>query len=229
MDNMVTTTEIREIYKEIQKKLYYMIPEKWSKVYLYASITEKAYAVPVGEMYFYYFPKGILKKNPVNVYEIPAKFNMDEEQYLKLVKNLYSSIKKLREIYKKEKQPLWTNVTISIENYKFNIEYNYAPLDNKEESNYERHIIWRYERLGMDINSFSKQDKKIIEKYLVNSYINVEKVETYSEPLYKKPLQNSFEYEKPIFEKIQDENDLMNELEAEGQNISNQILANLKK
>ena len=39
----------------------------------------------------------------------------------------------------------------------------------------------------------------------------------------------SFEYEKPIFEKIQDENDLMNEIEVEGQNISNQILANLKK
>ena len=222
---MVTTSEIKEIYKEI---LYYMIPEKWSRVYLYASITEKAYEVPVGEMYFYYFPKGILKTNPVNVYEIPAKFNIDEEQYLKLVKNLYESIKKLRQIYIKEKQELWSNVTISIENYKFNIEYNYAELDNKEQSNYERHIIWRYERLGMDINSFSKQDREIIEKHLIDSYINNEKTEDYSEPLYKKPLKNSFDYEKPIFEKIQDE-DIMYELEAEGQNISNQILARMKK
>ena len=225
---MVTTSEIKEIYKEIQKKLYYMIPEKWSRVYLYASITEKAYEVPVGEMYFYYFPKGILKTNPVNVYEIPAKFNIDEEQYLKLVKNLYESIKKLRQIYIKEKQELWSNVTISIENYKFNIEYNYAKLDNKEQSNYERHIIWRYERLGMDINSFSKQDREIIEKHLIDSYINNEKTEDYSEPVYKKPLKNSFDYEKPIFEKIQDE-DIMYELEAEGQNISNQILARMKK
>ena len=46
--------------------------------------------------------------------------------YLKLVKNLYESIKKLRQIYKKEKQELWSNVTISIENYKFNIEYNFS-------------------------------------------------------------------------------------------------------
>ena len=221
------TKKIKEIYEDIQKKLYYMIPEKWDKLFLYSSVIDRPNGEKKGELYFYYIPKGILKKKPVNVYEIPTKFNMDEEQYLKLVKNLYSSIKKLREIYKKEKQPLWTNVTISIANYKFNIEYNYAKLDNKEESNYERHIIWRYERLGMDINSFSKQDKKIIEKYLVNSYIDVEKVETYSEPLYKKPLQNSFEYEKPIFEKIQDEG-LMNELEVEGQNISNQIIANLK-
>lgn len=225
---MVTTSEIKEIYKEIQKKLYYMIPEKWTKVYLYASITEKAYEVPVGEMYFYYFPKGLLKKNPVNVYEIPNNFNIDEEQYMKLVKSLYSSIKKLREIYKKEKQPLWTNVTISIINYKFNIEYNYANLDNKEQSNYERHIIWRYEKLGLDINSFSKKDKKIIEKHLVDTYINVEKTESYSEALYKKPLKNLFDYEKPVFEQVQNEN-IVNELEAEGKNISNQILANIKK
>lgn len=225
---MVTTSEIKEIYKEIQKKLYYMIPEKWTKVYLYASITEKAYEVPVGEMYFYYFPKGLLKKNPVNVYEIPNNFNIDEEQYMKLVKSLYSSIKKLREIYQKEKQPLWTNVTISIINYKFNIEYNYADLDNKEQSNYERHIIWSYERLGLDINSFNKKDKKIIEKHLIDSYINVEKVESYSEALYKKPLKNLFDYEKPIFEEVQDEK-IVNELEAEGKNISNQILANMNK
>lgn len=221
---MVTTSEIKEIYKEIQKKLYYMIPEKWNKVYLYASITEKAYEVPVGEMYFYYFPKGLLKKNPVNVYEIPIKFNINEEQYMKLVKNLYSSIKKLRDIYKKEKQELWTNVTISIENYKFNIEYNYAKLDNKEQSNYERHIIWRYERLGMDINSFNKKDKEIIEKHLIDSYINIEKVENYSEALYKVPLKNLYDYEKPIFKQTQDEY-IMNELETEGHNISNQILA----
>ena len=222
---MITTSEIKEVYKEIQKKLYYMIPEKWSRVYLYASITEKAYNVPVGEMYFYYFPKGILKKNPVNVYEIPNKFNMDEEQYLKLVKNLYASIKKLRKIYKDQKQPLWTNVTISIEKYKFNIEYNYEKLDNTEKSNYERHIIWRYERLGMDINSFNKQDRKIIENYQVDSNI---KVETYSEPLYKKPLQSSFDNQKPILEKVQND-EIMNELEIEGKTISNQILANFKQ
>ena len=227
--HLITTSEVKEIYKEIQKKLYYMIPEKWSTVYLYASITEKAYEVPVGEMYFYYFPKGILKKNPVNVYEIPLKFNLDEEHYLKLVKNLYSSIKKLREVYKKAKQPLWTNVTISIEKYRFNIEYNYTKLDNKEKSNYERHLIWRYERLGVDINSFKKEDRKIIEKHLIDSYIEEEKVEKYSEPLYEKPLKNTFDYEKPLFERVQEDEDIMHELEVDGQNISNQILANINK
>lgn len=226
---VLETNEVKEIYKEIQKKLYYMIPEKWSTVYLYASITDKGYKVPIGEMYFYYFPKGLLKKNPINVYEIPAKFNLDEKQYLKLVKTLYTSIKKLREIYIKEKQPIWTNITISIEKYRFNIEYNYEKLDNKEQSNYERHVIWRYERLGIDINSFKKEDRRIIEKYLKDSYIQKEKVEKYSEPLYKKPLKNSFDYERPIFDRIKNDKEIMYELEVQGQNISNQILAGIKK
>ena len=49
-----------------------------------------------GELFFYYVPKGILKKKPVNVYEIPSKFNIDETEYLKLVDALYSKIKELR-------------------------------------------------------------------------------------------------------------------------------------
>ena len=42
--------------------------------------------------FFYYIPKGVLKKKPVNVYEIPNKFNLDENQYLKLVELLFNKI-----------------------------------------------------------------------------------------------------------------------------------------
>ena len=72
-----------------------MIPEKWDKIYLYASITNQINNLQTGELYFYYYPKGILKKNPVNVYEIPSKFSLDEEMYLQLVEDLYSSIKRI--------------------------------------------------------------------------------------------------------------------------------------
>ena len=140
-----------------------MIPEKWEKLCLYASVTEKAYKMPIGELYFYYFPKGIIKKNPINVYEIPHKFNIDETQYLKLVKNLYGSIKRLRDEYKKNNEKLWTNLTISIADYKFKIEFRYNLLE--EYTNYERHLIWRYKYLNIDIKSLNKKDRKIIEEY----------------------------------------------------------------
>ena len=66
------TKKIKEIYENIQKKLFYMIPEKWENLYLYASIIDKPKEQSTGELFFYYVPKSILKKNPVNVYEIPS-------------------------------------------------------------------------------------------------------------------------------------------------------------
>ena len=60
-----------------------MIPERWESIYLYASIIEEDLKKPVGEMYFYYVPKGILKRKPVNVYQIHA-FHMVKIQHFYL-------------------------------------------------------------------------------------------------------------------------------------------------
>ena len=76
-----------KIYSEIQKQLIYMIPEKWDKIYLYASITNQINNLQTGELYFYYYPKGILKKNPVNVYEIPSKSFGEETLVLSALDN----------------------------------------------------------------------------------------------------------------------------------------------
>ena len=35
------TKKIKEIYEDIQKKLFYMIPEKWDKLYLYSSVLDE--------------------------------------------------------------------------------------------------------------------------------------------------------------------------------------------
>ena len=113
------TKKIKEIYEIIQKMIFYIIPEKWDKLYLYSSVIDKSEGEKTGELYFYYIPKGIIKKKPVNVYEIPNKFNIDEEEYVKLVKTLYNKIKQLREEFRKsESGSIWSNITIIIENYK---------------------------------------------------------------------------------------------------------------
>ena len=117
-----TTKKIKEIYEDIQKKIFYMIPEKWDELYLYASVIERFGSIETGELFFYYIPKGILRKNPINVYEIPAKFNLEEAEYLRLVDLLYSKIKELREEFKKiEKGRTWSNLTISIKNIKIDV------------------------------------------------------------------------------------------------------------
>ena len=163
---MKETPRMRKLYVDIQNQLFYMIPENFEKIYLYAAIMDQVHGMPIGEMYFYYFPKGILKKNPVNVYEIPNKFNIEDDVYSKLVNKLYECIKLLREEAVSSGQKAWTNITISIENLNFSIEYSYEDLSRSPYSNYERHIIWRYKYLQTDIHSYNKKERMLIEKYL---------------------------------------------------------------
>ncbi|MDE5830440.1 MAG: antitoxin YezG family protein, partial [Clostridia bacterium] len=91
-------SDVKKLHEEIQKKIFYMLPEKWDRLYLYASVIDYPGETKMGEMFFYYFPKGLLRKKPVNVYEIPNKFDIDEKQYSKFINDLYNTIKDLREV-----------------------------------------------------------------------------------------------------------------------------------
>lgn len=193
---MIQNSEIRKIYSELQKQLFYLIPEKWNRIYLYASVEEKMKGLETGELFFYYFPKGILKRNPINVYEIPNKFNLDEEEYIKLVENLYVKIKEIREIFKKYHHKLWSNLTIKIEGLKFEIEYNYEDIKKSNYSNIDRHIIWKYNNLKLPEESFSKNEKRIIQKYINETIYFSPDIETYTECIYKNPVKKIIDYNK---------------------------------
>ncbi len=186
---MITDSKIREIYTQIQKQLFYMIPEKWDKVYLYSSVLERPNHLETGEMYFYYVPKGVLKKKPVNVYEIPNKFNIDEEEYYKLADKLYAEIKKLRNMHIKLGEEKWYSIVISIANFKFDVEYNYEDINDSRFNSYERHIIFRYKYLGFPITSYTKKEKRVIQEYLQECKYNKEKTKVYTEPMYEAPFQ----------------------------------------
>ena len=198
-----TTRKIKEIYEDIQRKLFYMIPEKWDELYLYASVIERFGNVETGELFFYYIPKGILRKNPINVYEIPAKFNLDEGEYLKLVDLLYDKIKELRKECKKtEEGKIWSNVTISIKDMKFFVEYNYEDLQNSEYDSYQRHIIWRSKYLGIGIEKVNKEDKEILKKYYTGQKSLI-RTETYEEVIYIKDIQNLVDFNTENYESTQ--------------------------
>ena len=191
---MIENSEIRKIYSELQKQLFYLIPEKWDKIYLYASVVEKMMGLETGELYFYYIPKGILKKNPVNVYEIPNKFNLNEDEYIKLVEKLYMKIKDLRELFKKYNHRLWSNLTIRIEGLKFEIEYNYENLVNTKYSSMDRHIIWKYNNLNLPIEYFTRKERNIIKKYVNENIYFSPDIEVYTESIYKNPVRKILDY-----------------------------------
>ncbi len=197
------TKKIKDKYEDIQKKLFYMIPEKWEKVYLYASVIDQFQNVQTGELFFYYIPKGLLKKNPVNVYEIPSKFNIEENEYMNLVEMLYESIKELREEFKDTEQEVWSNITISIENTKFKIEFNYDKLQGNEYTSYERHIIWRYKYLNQELGYLNKEEKNIIKRYLDDKKYIHSKTETYEEGIYIKDIKNIIDFDTESYETTQ--------------------------
>ena len=199
---MIITPNVKKIYASLQKQLFYLVPEKWDKIYLYASVTQQILNLETGELFFYYFPKGILKKNPVNVYEIPSKFSLNEEEYIKLVENLYETIKELWKIYKFSNQRTWSSITIKFEGLKFEIEFNYEDLSVSKYSSVERHILWKYKYLDLPLESFNRKDKKLIKEYLNSNMLDFEEdIETYTENIYKRPIRNVVDYNKETYQK----------------------------
>ena len=190
---MLSTNRLRNIYSKIQTQLFYMIPEKWDRIYLYASIIEQVNHLETGEMFFYYYPAGLLKKKPVNVYEIPNKFNIEEEEYMKLVDKLYSTLNELRQAFKEStEEKMWTNLTITIADLMFNIEYNYEDLIGSKFSSYDRHLIWQCKYLNYPLERLTKKDRKMVEMF--NSQMQNSETKTYTEGMYKKKVHNIIEY-----------------------------------
>ena len=179
---------LEEIYNEIQKKIYMLIPEKWESIHLYAGITSQIKNAQTWELYFYYLPKGVLKRKLINVYEIPSKFNLDETEYLEAVKDLCKIIKNMKNEYSEDD---WNSLTISITEKQFKIDFNYENFFKLGYSNDEHHLIWKYKYLNIPIEQFSKTERKIINKYLKTSNTNTK---TYIEKTLEQGLYNQIEY-----------------------------------
>ena len=143
-------------------------------------------------MFFYYIPKAIIKKKPVNVYEVPKKFNINETEYLKTVDILYQTIKDLREDFKDTEQKLWISIVHNI----FKVEFNYDKISEEEYSSYVRHVIWRYKylHLGGEI----KEERKILDRYLNQSDNPKEEKETYQTGIYIKSSNNAVGYDREV-------------------------------
>ena len=191
---MLNGVKVKSIYATIQRQLFYMIPEKWEKIYLYAAVLEKMNHLETGEMFFYYYPKGLLKKNPVNVYEIPSKFNIEEETYMQLVNKLYDTIQLLRKEFEKAEEKVWSNLTISIADSKFHVEYDYENLEKSPYSSYDRHIIWQYKYLNLPIEKLTKKDRKMLETYLLEEKFKEKETKKHMENMYQKNVHNMVEY-----------------------------------
>lgn len=192
---MKSTPDIKKIYTGIQHQLSNLIPEKWESIYLYASVMRQLNNLETWEMYFYYIPKGLLKKNPINVYEVPNRFNVDEDEYLELVDNLCNTIRTLHKEYKNAYEKEWSNMVIAIKDLQFLIEYNDDNLLKSKYKSKDRHIIFKHKYLNIPIQSFSKKERAVIQSYLDNEEYKMS-YDRYFEFISKEEVHNYIEYEK---------------------------------
>ena len=176
-----------------------MLPEKWDKLCLYASVIDHFNNLQTGEMFLYYFPKGVLRKKAVNIYEVPDKFNLDENQYINLVDDLYGSIKKLRNIKIQAKEKPWSNLTIVIEGLKYKAIYGYEDLMSDMLSSNERKAIWSYKYLKVPYESLGKREREVIDQYETEKQIQ----EIFEESIYEKPVNKSFKNVKEFEKKFE--------------------------
>lgn len=181
---MVYPQKIKQIHEQIQKKIFAMVPEKWDRLYLYAGVVDHPSNLQTGEMFFYYYPKGVLRKNPVNVYEVPAKFNINETEYLKMADELFANIKELRNAQIEDNERAWSNITIVIENLKYKAIFEYQNSTKENFDIYEKRIIWTYRYLKVPFESFNKSEREVIARYEMSEK---EEEEIFELPLYVKP------------------------------------------
>ena len=200
---MKNTPEIQEIYISIQHQLNILVPEKWDGIYLYASVMNQFNNMQTWEMYFYYIPKSLLKKNPINVYEVPNKFNVDEKEYLELVDNLGKTIKKLYKEYKNANEKEWTNMVIAIKNSQFLVEYNDEDLIKSKYTSHDRHIIFKHKYLNIPLHNFSKRDKRVLNDFNQNEQYRIT-FDRYFEYIPKREVHNYIEFEKDCESSVED-------------------------
>ena len=158
----------------------------------------------------------------------PDKFNIDEKEYLQLVEILYKRLKILRDEYKKiELGETWSNITISIENSNFKIQFKYDDLKNSEYSSYDRHIIWRYEYLGIGMEQLNKEEREILKRYLTGAKSFVRE-ETYESGIYIRDIKNIIDYDTSENSEFEEKTETANkkvEKHEEYRTMKNQILS----
>lgn len=220
---MSVEEKLRSIHKEIQQKITKMVPERYKKICLYASVLDES-ELSRGEMFFYYFPSGILKKNPINVYEIPELFDFDEEQYRELENRLYETIRKLKKYCVRIGQRPWSNVTIIMEGTKYIVEYNYDDLKTSQFDNYERHIIWRYKYLKVPIESYSKKEREVVQRYFVSDEYNNTETSRYEENVYERQIVRG-----AVYESVESHEEYARKETMKQEKIGNELAKQVKK
>lgn len=138
------TSKMGKIYQEIAVKVNSMIPEEWTKVYLFGEIMSDSRTV-------YFFYNRASDGKLIYSHDIPSVCNVDEDLYFQFLHELTLKINELHIEYKENNEKEWINMTFILERSgKFEAKLCYDSLHQSEYNLYEQKMIWMYEVLGVE-------------------------------------------------------------------------------
>ncbi|QNU65821.1 DUF600 family protein [Ruminiclostridium herbifermentans] len=157
------TVEMERIFGKVAQKVVQMIPEEWTKVFIYGEILED-----VQKGFFYYLTKD--RNQPIYSYYIPKLFGVPKGKYGEQREEFLNSLQELWEVFNNNGEQVWTSLTMILESTgKFKIDYDYEDLT--EADDHERLIIWKYKYLGLTPED--EDDKEFLEEYLKNAKTDI--------------------------------------------------------
>nr|WP_282579683.1 immunity protein YezG family protein [Paenibacillus odorifer] len=157
----MSVNKTEELYQLIGNKLIGIIPDEWSKIYLYAEILP-------GSRIIYFYLESNTKKELIYSHSIPKVYGVDELIYDRLCRELQEYFVELNEGSRGTLDQAWTNLTMNLDSSgKFNIDYNY---DEVVFNPSKQRTIWKYKVLGLlPTDEFHQV---YLDEYLNNKLIN---------------------------------------------------------
>ncbi|MGE7184053.1 antitoxin YezG family protein [Peribacillus sp. NPDC006672] len=152
--------QMDRMYPMLAEHVLSMIPDgKWYEIYLYAEILDSS-----REVYFYFNTSE--NEDFIYSHDIPEKYRVNEKTYDDLLLELQTKFSELRQIFIKNDQEAWTNLTLTLQYPgKINIHYNYEDVINSKISPTQRQMIFEFQHLGL----LPQSDKN---RQFVQNYVN---------------------------------------------------------
>lgn len=150
-------SKMGKLYQEIADKVDSMIPDDWTKVYLYGEILNDSRTV-------YFFYNRASDGKIIYSHDIPAVYKVDKRIYLKALRELSLIVNELHTEYEDNNENSWKNITFVFDrNGQFDMKFGYDDFSQEEYNLTDLKMIWMYEVLGTEPEE--EVDKQKLEIY----------------------------------------------------------------
>jgi uncharacterized protein (TIGR01741 family) len=154
----VSTPRMNSLYSELARKIAGMMPDEWTKIYLYAEILSDSRTL-------YFFFQRASDNEIIHFLRIPDRYKVNERIFDRMHHEAIEIAVQLHDEFKANYEKVWTNFTFVLENTgKFSIKFNYTDVNNSGFNITEMQKIWMYEVMGMEPKD--EKGKDMLQRYL---------------------------------------------------------------